>query len=99
VSTNGTHPPDPGDDDIPEDLRILRDRLAELGVHVRLPTARGDFKLPKPIRVKGESLSETVIRMRRGDIPPLPFPEEEVAREDFQPVSKRLAELIRRNGP
>ena len=61
-----------------DDLRRLRDRLAARGVEIRLPTARSDYRLPvlteghdfgvRPVKVKGEPLSETVIRMRRGTL-------------------------------
>jgi hypothetical protein len=56
------------ENDIPEDLRYFRDRMAERGITVRLPKLDGTYKLPRPMKIKGESLSDTVIRMRRGEL-------------------------------
>jgi hypothetical protein len=95
---NGTGNTPRRDEDVPPDLRELRDRMAELGVDIRLPIRPSGFKLPKPVRVKGEPLSETVIRIRRGELPRPEFPEDEVSRPGFVPVSARQ-EFLRRLKP
>jgi hypothetical protein len=51
---------------VAEDLLIFRARMEDCGVKVRLPTAGPDYRLPEPITVEGEPLSETVIRLRDG---------------------------------
>lgn len=52
---------------VPSDLLVLRRRLADAGVQVRLPTARAGHRLPEPWEMEGESLTETVVRLRDRD--------------------------------
>jgi hypothetical protein len=52
---------------VPADLLVLRSRLADAGVQLRLPTAGPGYRLPAPFEVQGESLSATVVRLRGGD--------------------------------
>ncbi len=51
-------------DGVPEDLLVFQARMADHGINVRLPNARSDFRLADPIRIEGEPLSNTVIRLR-----------------------------------
>ena len=50
---------------IPEDLAVFARRMTAAGVRVRLPSAGASYVFPEPWRIKGEPLSETVIRVRR----------------------------------
>jgi hypothetical protein len=50
--------------DVPEDILVFRARMEAAGIRVRLPNAGPDYKLPEPVTVEGEPLSETVIRLR-----------------------------------
>ncbi len=52
---------------VPPDLLVLRRRLADVGVKVRLPTARAGYRLPEPWEMEGESLTDTVVRLRDRD--------------------------------
>ena len=58
-----TLPPTEG---VPEDLAVFQRRMWDCGIQVRLPDAGPDFGLPEPIHIEGESLSDTVIRLRGG---------------------------------
>lgn len=52
---------------VPPDLQLLRSRLADMGVSVRLPTSRAGYRLPPPWEMAGESLTDTVIGLRGRD--------------------------------
>lgn len=52
---------------IPSDLVVLQRRLANAGVQVRLPTVRSGYRLPEPWEMEGESLTDTVVRLRDRD--------------------------------
>jgi hypothetical protein len=51
----------------PEDLRAFAERLAELGVGVRLSPPVGRTTLPVLEELGGAPLSELVVRARRGE--------------------------------
>jgi hypothetical protein len=52
---------------VPADLLVLQRRLANAGVQVRLPTARSGYRLPEPWEMGGDSLTDTVVRLRDRD--------------------------------
>lgn len=56
----------PRTDGVPEDLAVFQRRMWDCGIHVRLPDAGSNFRMPDPIHIEGESLSDTVIRLRGG---------------------------------
>jgi hypothetical protein len=50
------------------DLLEFRRRAEEAGLKVQIPRRDATWKEPRPVRVKGTSLTETLIRIRRGEL-------------------------------
>ena len=57
---------DPGPD-YPPDLLALQRRTAAHGLNIRLPSLNPDWELPEPVDLGGISVSEMVVRLRRGN--------------------------------
>lgn len=49
------------------DLLAFQRRAADQGWPVRLPSPEPDWSLPEPVDLKGLSLGDTVVRLRRAD--------------------------------
>jgi hypothetical protein len=63
-------PPAPARAEEPQyapDLVALRDRMAEDGIHIRIPRIGAKWDLPEPIEVDGETASEILIRWRHAE--------------------------------
>jgi hypothetical protein len=50
------------------DLLEFQRRMEEQGVQVKLPSLNPNWELPEPIDLGGASLSDMVIRLRRGEL-------------------------------
>jgi hypothetical protein len=58
---------DPEDENLPPDLLALKRGLAAEGIGVQLPTPGATWKeFDPPLQLEGITLSEMVIRLRRG---------------------------------
>jgi hypothetical protein len=56
--------------EVPEHLKELLEMkriLGERGINVRLPNPTPGWTLPEPLELQGISLSDAIIRARRGD--------------------------------
>jgi hypothetical protein len=51
----------------PPDLLEFQRRMAQRGMRVQLPSLKPNWDLPEPIDLGGVSLSEMVVRLRRGE--------------------------------
>lgn len=59
---------EPEEDVYDADLLEFKRRAEEAGLRVQIPRRDATWKEPRPVRLKGTSLTETLIKIRRGEL-------------------------------